>query len=673
MAKSQTTRVADQILQASATFQQQAQIKTDTGVSSVPQVCSILDYIEKPWGVQVDLYPVQRFIVKLYYGIELSTKLPSNPKDRIRVYNGLGKGVKYELSEAEYCRYLYEDGRCNIAEPDHDRRELLLALGRRAGKSTLSSIFASYEIYKLLSMYNPQNYYSLVEGADIQITSVAVNKEQAAILFRAVMGHIHKCDFFSQYLVSDTQSRTLFRTPFEIEKFGPINRSRNGKFVSMNGKASIRLTFKPCVGATQRGFNNILIIMDEVAHFQDKGGASAMEVYTALEPSTIKFTHYNQTTQEFDPEGRIILISSPMARTGLFYQRFDQAIRGGVAGSNILAIRAPSWEINPTISHKDLIRKQHENPVSFAVEYGAEFSDQVKGWIENESLLLECCQDPGFRPIRSALRGQFQMGIDVGLGREDGEGDGTAIAITYVTPTGEIALAYHEYWVAGKSWAETNPHLDQPPLEYAKLLQDQQRLDFDSIAEWIKVLTNRFPISSGVFDQWNGLPLEQALQKKGLRQFTCEKFPAELRSRMYQTFKLYMVDGKLKLYDWPLPTDVADGRNRHSALIAELLSLQASYRSRHITEVFAPEIKGAHDDMSDALCRSIWLSSQRLGLGHNPSTQTSRPYAAGQSRAGFLAARQRAHGASPRPNSRREAFMAKALSKVRGGGGRFGR
>lgn len=114
--------------------------------SSSDNIFSVLEYIESDWGLGMRLFPAQRFIVKLYYFIELDDKLPEQDWMRIKIRDVLTGEVKYTLTEKEYLTFLYNEGRCNIKEQDHERRELLLALGRRSGKTALSGIFASYEV-----------------------------------------------------------------------------------------------------------------------------------------------------------------------------------------------------------------------------------------------------------------------------------------------------------------------------------------------------------------------------------------------------------------------------------------------------------------------------------------------------------------------------------------------
>jgi hypothetical protein len=607
------------------------QVKAAAG--SDARIFSILDYIEAPWGLDMKLFPAQRFIVKLYYNLPLDEVLPEDPYLQIQIPDTFGEKILYTFTEREYLTYLFNEGRCNIGDQDHERRELVLAIGRRAGKTTLSGIFASYEVYRLLNLYNPQSYYGLPNGNRIQIISVATDKDQAGLLFNEVTTHLAKCDYFSPYIANNTLGWVNFRTPYDIEKFGPNIRQEDGKFVSFNGKATLRVTFKSCIAKGLRGAGNVVIILDEVAHFQDKGGSSAREIYDAIQPSKNAFARADpetgrtwrdpETDKEADVEARMILISSPLGKSGKFYEKFDQAMRGGEEGENILAIQAPTWEINPTVPSSAYKEAYHTDPVVFLTEYGAQFSDQARGWIEREADLVACI-DHDHRPaLRATPKMPHQMGIDVGL-----VGDGTSIAITHVFGD-KIVLDYHEYWRAGTDWRDTNPHLNGAfTTDYAKTLAGVERLDFDEIAEWITVLCKRFHITRGLFDRWNGIPLEQTLHKRGYKQFTAEFFTRDTTSKIYQAAKMFMFDERLVLYDYPLPERSTEG-SAHSPLISELLTLQAKQISKNIVLVEAPQKRGSHDDMADALVRSIWLSTETmLNQKHAAKYGVNRPHAA---------------------------------------------
>jgi hypothetical protein len=239
------------------------------------------------------------------------------------------------------------------------------------------------------------------------------------------------------------------------------------------------------------------------------------------------------------------------------------------------------------------------------------------------------------------------MGIDVGL-----VNDGTFICITHIE-NGRIVLDYHEGWRAGEDWRETNPHLlGQYSTDYARTLKDVERLDFDEIANWVDTLTKRFHISKGLFDRWNGIPLEQALTKKGLKQFTSEHFTRDQTSKMYQTAKSKIWHKPLLLYDYPLPRhSVEVGAARHSGPIEELLSLRAKPVAKNIVIVEAPKKVGAHDDFSDAYIRAVWLAFLEMTdekfISHGYGE--FRPHtASAATMTNFRTLRARQHGVPPR-------------------------
>jgi hypothetical protein len=196
------------------------------------------------------------------------------------------------------------------------------------------------------------------------------------------------------------------------------------------------------------------------------------------------------------------------------------------------------------------------------------------------------------------------MGIDVGL-----IGDGTAIFITHADGD-RIIQDYHEVWYAGVPWKESNPHLQTTLSDYSKILETVERLDFDAIADWIFTICKKFYITEGLFDRWNGLPLEQSLHKKGLKQFRSEFFTQDEKSRMFQAVKMLMFDRKLELYDYPIPTGTEGGK--HSPFISEILGLEATQRAKNQIIVAAPKVSGLHDDVTDAFIRSVWLSLARV-------------------------------------------------------------
>lgn len=562
-----------------------------TTESGSRDVVDIITFIEADWGLQMKLFPVQKVILKAHYGIPLD----NDPANRFLITDFKRENHQY-MTEQEYLEYLYADGRCNIKEviPGQERKVMVLSIGRRSGKTTISACIAAYESYKLINKGFPQKYYGLTPNSTIQLISVATGKDQAGLLYGEVSGHFSKCSFFKRYTANHTMSYARFQTPQDIEQFGPY--SENPK-----ARASVKVTFHACNAKGLRGAGNIVIILDEVAHFIEQGGSSADEVYQAVAPSAATFTPKDEFGDPIDgletkSDGRIIMISSPLGKQGLFYNKFRQGMKGGKGSENILCIQAPTWEVNPKISAEVFQEYYADDPRVFRTEFGGEFTDRTLGWLEEPDDLFACI-DKNLRPrSRGQSRRSYFVGFDFAL-----VNDASAIAITHINEENKIVLDYIGQIKAGEGD-----------------FSDMDRLEFEDVAAWIHGLSRKFRFYSGLFDQWGAIPLEQALAKKGLTVMEGKLFTAPEKSAIWQNFKSMLWDKRIVLYDITEEEKAKymardEKPPEHLEYLEQLLSLQATYKSKYIIDVQAPQTEGKHDDLADALARSIWLASQHLG------------------------------------------------------------
>lgn len=549
--------------------------------SRINSAKNILKYVEESWGLNQTLYPAQRFILKCFYGLPLSNNKTDNTKsdyNRIPIYSMFMEDLLYEFSEVEYLKYLSDNGRINIKDPvDKPFTILVLAIGRRGSKSALTSFLASYECYKLLHLRNPLDYYKILDTDAISITSVATNTKQAKQIYQNVGGHLNKCSYFKDHISATTLEYVKLRTDHDKEIFE----------TDLN-HASIEINFKGAVAKSLRGPNNIVVIFDEMAHFLEEGGKSAAECYDAATPATAGFK--NPITN--DPEGKVICISSPLAREGKFFELYLQGMQGL---EGILVVQAPTWEINPTVSGKYLKQKYKEDPQVFMVEFGAQFTSRIAGWITKEEDLIQNI-DPRLGPkVQTYIKRPHFMGIDLGLSN-----DGTAVALSHI-----------ERVENGYSYSD-KIEIDLVDIRYPGWGADEgvESLDFEDVADWIQDFCRRFYVAQGSFDAWVGTPLLQALKKRGLNQFEMIKSNIDRNSQIYQSMKLLMLDNKLRLYDSRKPEFKGeDGRKDY---ISELLELQAKFHGKYRIEVQAPRLEGKHDDMSDAIARSVDLAYAKL-------------------------------------------------------------
>jgi intein/homing endonuclease len=480
-----------------------------------------------------------------------------------------------------------EEGECPTFDLNVPEGHSFVANGMTNHNTFICACIAAYEVYKLILKGCPQSHYGLPKTNNIGIISVATDKDQAGLLYNEASGHFSNCAFFKPHTANNTQSFAKFQTPYDIQKYGRYTDDPTAK-------ASLKVSFRSCVAKGLRGAGNIVVILDELAHFNDNGQSDAKKIYGSVKPSIAAFSPKDPADSRVpigEVEGRIISISSPLGRQGHFYNLFQMAMRGGRASEGMLCVQAPTWEVNPTVESHFLEGEFAQDPVVFRTEYGAEFLDATQGWIENAEDLFSCI-NPDLRPKTKGLpRVPYFMGVDIAL-----VGDWCAVAIGHLDSEGHIVVDAMERIRAG-----VGPY------------KDLERLEFEDVADWVQSFTKKFYITKGIFDQWAGIPFEQALHRRGLSQFEKIQFTKPLTSAVFKNFKDMMYDRRLALFDWPREESEDGTVTAHCDYIAELLTLQATYHSEYVTTVEAPNTKDSWDDFSDALVRMVHLASQEIG------------------------------------------------------------
>ena len=578
-----------------------------------------IEFMENPSsGLGMSFYPVQRVILKAHYGVPLDTikKFEISNFDR-------KTGIR-QLTEADYLKYIADQGRCNIDTviPGKELRTMVLSLGRRSGKTTITSCVVSYETYRLIQKQNPQKYYGIQDI--IQLASIATGKDQAKILFGNVSTHFKKCQFFKPYLANDTQQYVYVQTPQDIIDYGRY--ADNEK-----AKASIKVTFLPSSAKGIRGSGNLVIVLDEVAFFQEKGGASAEEIYQAVRPSQAAFSPKLGDGVLRESEGRMILISSPAGKQGLFYNNFQIGMKRQPGSEDMLCVEAPSWEVNPTLTASFLAQERSRDPRIFDQEYGSRFSDRTSGLFDSRKDIIDCIDPTLRKKIIGSSRNVYFAGLDFGY-----VNDATAIAICHIE--GEDIVVD----VVDSIQAGVGDH------------EGLSRLNNDLVMAFVRSYFDRFNIKEGVYDQWAAPVLEGLFEANGLRSLKSERFSPMEKTEIWKTFKSLIWDKKIKLYNSLLlqpfqvgeevEEDLTDdeedvGDKDLDSYIRQLLRLQVTYKSKSIWEVAAPRTPGSHDDEADALARAVFLANQQKTAQHiiRGTSSTNQ---------GFLDARQqigRAH------------------------------
>jgi len=544
---------------------------------------NIIEFAEAPWGLGMGtvagvppLLPVQKFVLKCYYNIPLD-----DIDKHIIIKDRFNEKERFRFTEIEYLKFLVDEGRINIKGVTGERKDfrpnLCLVIGRRGTKSTTISLIVNFETYRLLKKLSPQEYYNMLPDQEIRITCIATSKDQASLLFRMITGHLERSDYFKKYRNKPTLDYMQLSTQRDIDTYG----------VAM--RPSIRIVAAPCSGRSSRGHNNIISIMDEMGYFFESdvsADKSDKNIYEAITPSVARFN-----SPEGEPHGKVICISSPAARTGKFFEIYQRSLEPDC--SDLLMIRAPTWEVDYTLSPQYLRAKYGESPSTYMVEFGAEFSDRVTAWIGNEQVLrVNIVPGMKTKPMSYEQTPHF-MGIDLAS-----KNDGCAVAITHIVRK--------EYEGGFKDYIE----LDYIDVRYAAD-EGKEYFRIEEQVNWLYELSQKFFITRGMIDQYMGYGFLPAFHDKGLKQIELVPMSRDMNSKIYQNLMSKMIDAGLRIPEGD-ERSVDNKKTNDLKLITELLRLRCVIHSKYMITVEAPEIVGLHDDLSDAFARSVFLATEYM-------------------------------------------------------------
>jgi phage terminase large subunit-like protein len=584
-----------------------AQIAKEFISGGTDDVVDVVTFIEAPWGLGIKLLPAQRFVLRCLYGLPLD-----DSEVNIEVPDMTNERILYKFTERGFQKWLYAEGRTNVEETEGKIfQELVMAAGRRGGKSTIASCISNYEMYKLVKRGDPSKHYGFPAGTAVSILNVAPTDDQSGIVFDMMQSMAMRCPYIKDRSLHQTMSYFDIQTDADMKSLG-------------KPKASLISIAGGCSSNSLRGRNAIVVIMDEMAHFIDNNGRfSGSEVYKALTPSIASFRR----------DGKIVCISSPYAKYGSFYDRYVQS----ASEKDItLMFRMYSAMVNPTIPSEILRAARRRDRSGFMCEYGGEFSDSVMAWVEDEPEFRKCVG--GKTTARGEPDVAYYFGVDLGF-----KNDGTAVAVVHKGDDGKIVLDTADVWYSASSdvW-EFEDSIYRGCRKYA----DKELLMMSDIVGELAELTTWFPAKQGVFDQHNGYALAELMASRKMRQFEMESFSEGLISEVYQLAKRLYSEGLLVIPD-------------HPVLVPEILALEAEKRAGQKVIVRQPNRRGAHNDISDAFVRAVWLCyngfksrpanvatgaggrSQLAGVGNGPQEKRD-------TQAAFFLRKFKMHGEHPR-------------------------
>ena len=406
--------------------------------------------------------------------------------------------------------------------------ELIALMGRKAGKSVRAAKVALFFVYKLLIDDEFKSHFKIIPGQPVYILIVSVTADQA------------------ENIILD-YARTFAKRSWYLSKF--IIDSKKDEMV-FEGNIIVRA--QGSSAKAMRGYPCIVIIFDELAHFVDtNGNASGKKVYEALKPNI----------SIFGDVGKVLILTTPGPKSGIVWELVKAKDGGGLPLT--LIKKAPTWEMNKTISKAFLDSERDRDPVTFGCEYGGEFYESIDAFLDPRKI-DECIKLPKMI-LASGGPWEYYVTMDPGLKHN-----------SYT-----VLLAHMEG--------------DEAIVDYIKKFEGTKKepvIIADVEVFTIDICDNYHVRKIGI-DQHQSASTIQNLQKLG---WPIEETPFTSQYNMviYERLKRYVNGGKVKVPPY-------------APLIQELKLLQIRNSAGKFS-VAAP--RGMPDDAADCLANAIYMMTK---------------------------------------------------------------
>lgn len=339
-----------------------------------PQVPDPITFvIGEEWLNRGNLYPRQATLLKLFFlRDDLFTEYDREVLDEWITsfaeteWNGVQTDIyrRIEILKADGYKWF---------------REILLVMGRRAGKGHISALAFAYVIWNYLSKGDPQDFYGVDRDKQLALFIFAGKKDQAkANLFGDVYNVITGAPCYGKYINNAIVESLSIFAPNDFLRMQ--DRLRRGVRTTRD-PATFVIQPKESTLMAGRGPASFAQGYDEMAHVVASGAnRSAEDVYGAATPAL----------DQFGKDAFIVAPSSPWQKTGQFYENYQHSLEldpetGDPVYPEMLMIQLQSWDI-----YKDWERA-HEIPL-FPEGYTGDL-----GEYEDAPL-------PRLRPLKGAIQ-----------------------------------------------------------------------------------------------------------------------------------------------------------------------------------------------------------------------------------------------------------------------------
>lgn len=218
-------------------------------------------------------------------------------------------------------------------------REILLVMGRRAGKGYVSALAMAYVLWQYMAKGDPQDFYGIDRDKKLACFVFASKRDHAIQNLWGDLANVIKSGpCFSKY-VSRALGHSL--SVFAPHDFLRMKEMRKNGIIDAADQATFLIQPKESTLMAGRGPASYCQGYDEMAHQVAATGAarSAEEIYGAATPAL----------DQFKKDAFIIAPSSPWQMVGQFYQNWQKTQEVDEQGfpvyPEMMMLQLTSWEI----------------------------------------------------------------------------------------------------------------------------------------------------------------------------------------------------------------------------------------------------------------------------------------------------------------------------------------
>lgn len=438
--------------------------------------------------------------------------------------------------------------------------EIVAMIGKGGGKDHSSRVGFAYIVYLLHCLRDPLEYFGKAYGVTIDLINLAVNAQQAKNVF------------------FDPLKKLLLNSPYfnEVAMFEP----RVSELIFFN--RPIRCFSGHSESEGWEGYEILVAVLDEIAAFKTEAELKG-EIRSKGSASAIYNMSKLSVMSRFPKVGKVILLSFPRHKDDFIVERYKAATEHDELKT--WAIKAATWESNPTITREDLEPEFRRNNVEAESRFACN---------------PPAMEDPFFREP-DLVRAAFMYGDNPES--EDGSWkpwfngtDGFPRFIHLDLALKKDYAGLSMVHLSGMKNVQTMAGVEKLPIlnvDYIKKWQApvNGEINYADIRQTIARLGKKFTVASVTFDQFGSIEMIQSL-----RQWGYNADMHTVRKADYDTLQTAIYDGRLRGY-W-----------NEQLVEQELLKLKLINN----TKVDHP--RQGSKDLADSLAGAVYMCVQHFDI-----------------------------------------------------------